>query len=429
MARGPGRPRLNQDVVEPDLIEGEFSEAISGDAKKTADEMADATDTISSLTGNDVQVLIYKASKSGPWEHVMELTPPIDMTEVVRDLKTQYGGGKYSFRVRAAGKIRTTKFVHLAVPQTLAPVASSLGGSTDIMAMMMQMQQQNQQSQSDNNRLMMQMQMEGTKMMMGVVTAIIGKPVESGSSSFLASVEALKALQGPQNQGGIKETIETMAALKSFMSDGNGGGESEEGLMGLAKQFLPALGGIATEVMKNQGGNNGQPMQVLPTPAPRVLGNGAGHGPAHVPAIAGAEGAGHAGAPPQTAPPLSSNPVVAAIRDDVLYLMRKPHPPEVAAEVIIASLEAAGISEVDFNGTAMEILAAGENWPAKVAEYGIDVTGREQWFSSVVTILAEHYGAGDFGGDAGEERDGGSETDLAANVSVGDLRRTEPVGP
>lgn len=419
--RGPGRNRPG--ATDP------IREAMGEDTQRAADSLRDALETLSSMTADTgVKVMLNKVLPSGKWEFIKTLLPPIDHDEIVEELKDEYGAGDYAFRVMANSQIKTTKYFSIARPKGNQISSNERStNNTDMTRLLLDMSDKSRSEQGNmfqlmmtmmqqSSQQMMQSQQQSTQLMVTLMTAMMGNK-QDPMDSIAKIMGLVKEGQGPQ--ASMKEQLETLTMLKDLTTVEKATSEDEGGIMGLAKTFLPGIADMASMAMKGmgQGGAQGDPGQAMPQLAHQPAPPAERGMPPTVP------NTGQLAAPQPAAFALAEgiapHPVLSIIREDVAYFMRRQHDPELTADALGDILDAHNVGQEQLFALVMEFQAAGEQWPARLAEQGIDISANPVWFDQVVQSLIARYSDGDDqAGDRGGPAGGGTDArpDAAASA-------------
>ena len=378
-----------------------IAEAMEADTVKVATDLEIALNDLGSVADSQVKILVYRVSPKGEWEHVKQLSPPLKVADLINDVEETFGAGKYAVRIIIDSKIKTTKFFSIAAPKdgrgSLFGGADGLNvptllkmllerdgkkdGGSDMMVLMMKMQQ-------DSATAMVQMQQESTRQLMTLMTTLTSARSDP-TDQFLKSLEMVKALQGPQTTA--KDIVETFSMIRDLTGESGGG---SQGLMGLAEKFLPAMASLAEVSTRNAApGGQGTPPAALPPP----------EAPAHrapPPAVSGAASGAPAPGPAPGGAAVSGHPILGLIQPEIEFFMGRGHDPELAAEAIADILKAKGVTAESLFAFGMEIQGIDGNYVGRLQGLGLDVAGHTDWFESMLSVLAEIYGAAD--DDAGD---------------------------
>lgn len=400
------RKTTTVEETQDDIID----KAMTDDAAATADDLTDVLSDLRGLSGSDVEVMIYRIPKGGVrggWEFVKSITPPIDTISLMDDLRNDWGAGEYALRVRAGGKIKTTKFVSIAAPKSGAVAVQSKNDSNELLQILLA---QNASSKSDMMQmttLMMQSQQASQQQMMQLMTVLL-PAMMGGKEKTSELLTAFATLQNMGDKGGgMKEAIETLVAAKSLFAGNEGGGANLDLDGDLLSNGLklagPLLGSLANLVPKRQ--ERQEVAQILPEipTAPLIA-------IPETPVIAPV---------PQAERPASRFPVLDLIRDEVLFLFQRRKNPEVAAELVLETLEQNGV-ELEQLTNVIAAFSVSPNWLEELASEGIDLRADPAWanqfLSSLVQQFSEAGGDDDYsGGGAGGAEN--NDSDVATSAS------------
>ncbi len=374
-----------------------MSQVLEEDDAHLADGVSDVLAHIRAIANDDSKINIYKVNtKGGSWEYIKTLTPPFDMDTLLDDLRDEWGGGNYTLRVLAKGKIVTTKQISIAGPPKVPTVGQVKSEGSEMIPLLLQ---QINSSKSDNMAMMtmmMQSQQQAaaqqSQMMMGLMTALI--PVMAGNKQDpVALIQAFAAMQPQKDNAPMSEMIQNMIAMKELMGDGGGGG-SEDSFMGsAAKALLPMLAkGAESMVNTNPQSplntdprNHPPPMSAMrPAPMLAMRPNPTAFAPPPMPPLNPS--------PIATAPvtPGPASGLMALIGEDVLYFAKRGHDPAMSAGAILDVIENAGISEDEILAMVIQFQSS-PDWIADLAGQGIDLTGRREWATQLLSELVKQY--------------------------------------
>lgn len=409
MARA--RTTIIEDVSDP------MADAVAKDTQRLADNLNEALEELSEFTDTGTQMKIYKVPRGGAkYEWCFDVTPPINSADLMDELKEKYGPGDYVIRVYVAGKAgcKAQRNFSIAGTREVARVGNSGGDGMkeffpllisqmnsskgDMMAMM-QMQMQMQASQQAAAAAAAQ---NNTQMMLGMMTAMMGAREKPGEL-----IAAFAPLMAPKSNG-FGEMVEIMKAVKEL--SGGGGGDSNDDIMTTVIKSigpaLPQLAGAAADgisAMRDRQRNASvEHLHDVPV-----------HGPAAHPAMI---------APPTDQPPqVGKYPLLAAIREDVLFYFKRAADPEFAAEGVLAVMDKAGFTEHDLQPIIVAF-STSANWIDDLASEGIDLRSNPVWAQSFLNAIIAEYieegddqqrasgGATDNGDHGGPGKDGQSDT-------------------
>lgn len=391
-------------VIEP---EGDaLDKVVMDDVENTATEVSVVLDELRSAITDESQVLLYKLPpRGGPWEYIKTLNPPINADSILEDLKEDWGGGQYMFRVRANGRIAASKRVSIAGPPKTPGMES--GRKTDeMLPLILQMQQKSSSENMQMMTLMMtQMQQsaqQNQQMMMGMMTAII-PAMTSGRESTASLLQAFAALQAANTNhekgGSMEETLKLLALAKEMFSSDGGGDDNmfTTALKTFGPGLMDAVGKAQQGALPNTG-NALPPPRMQPhngPPMPQRM----GPNPIHAPSP-------QTNAPPSPMlqPRAPSDPVLAAVGEDVVFFARKRYPVDLAADAVLERIQQAGVSENDIMALVIRFNSSAD-WIADCAAEGLDLTAHREWANAFLAELVRQYteGAGEADNSAGDD--------------------------
>lgn len=389
-----------------------IDQGMKDDVAATAGDLADVLEDLRGLTGSDVEVLIYRVPKGGirgGWEFVKAITPPVDTINLMDELRDQWGAGEYVLRVRAAGKIKSTKFINIANPKNAPVIAPSKDTSSDMIQLLIA---QNAAAKSDMMQmttLMMQSQQASQQQMMQLMTVLL-PAMMGGKEKTSELMTAFAAMTGAGDKGGgLKEAIETLALAKGLFSNEGGGGADIDPDASLVSNAIklagPLLGGLAKAA--------GQKQETV-TVVPPVHQNPAAPAMLPIPPAQPAT-AGEIHTPDQ----VSRFPVLDLIRDDVLFLFKRQHDPELSAEVIAETLDKNNIPEEAITDVVAAFTLS-PNWIEDLAGEGIDLRSNPEWANQFLTALVGLYTASGGGDDYSGGGSGGAQNHAGHGATVPD---------
>lgn len=194
---------------------------------------------------------------------------PFDLPAIFADLKERFGGGDYELRIFAGGRQRAVVQIPIAREKSApAPVAApgGLGALGDPMSLITLMLQQQQNAADRQMNMMLQMQDSQTKMLAAVLGARPADHAGGSASETVALIAALDGLRrnGEGSGGGMKDMVETLAAVKTLLVEGNpapqlgdaGGGEGfdlQDVLQNGGRLIGPAIKAVADMVERRRG--------------------------------------------------------------------------------------------------------------------------------------------------------------------------------
>lgn len=376
---------------------------------RSAIELGDILASLDAFTDSKTKVQLHRVDKGKP-EYIRTLAPPIEMEELASELRDEYGGGDFMFKIMHNGKFRDNKAFSIAMPKSAKLAGSlpvSLPPAKDNMELFLRM---SDESRKDQMNMMATMMTGMIGMMTAVVTGGGARAAAPDPAAMIASLAStMKSLQpepAPIAAAGpnMSEMLETLLKMKELI--GEGGGE-ETSFLGMAGKLLPPL--IEAAKMGAQAGGS-PPLAALPAPvAP--------------PASAASLGA--APAPPVNRTPGFDFPdtpghrILDRIRDDLAYLLKRKHDPELAAEVLLDVLDTQGVSPDELMAVVTEFQAAGEKWPDELARHGVKISTEDDvnWLNDVIAKIVSSFTAdseppahtgGKAGGGANPRPNGGA---------------------
>lgn len=393
MARTP-RARIQQ--IEPDL--GPLEEAVLADQANIADDLSNIFDALKDYDSGTIKGILYRKPLNGigKYEWIEETVPPFDLSAIHNELKERFGGGSFQLRVFAGGRIR--KNVDIDIVKEKTPIIAPQKDGGDMMMMfqiMMQTQAANQQAAQVSADRQMQMMMaanqQSSQMMMGMMTAIV-PALAGGREKTSDLMQAIAAMQ-PKGES-AKETLELMASMKTLLKDdsekGSGGFDADDLVGSVVRMAGPVAGAVGRVFSERRGAAenpiSAQQVEYAPQPS-LMLGNDAPND-IYAPAPQGAR-----------------HPVLALIRDDVLFMFTRNHDPERAADIVYDTIEANGVTEEQINDL-VGAFALSTDWLGELAAEGIDLRTNPEWANQFLSALVSIHtdperNGNDFGGQGG----------------------------
>lgn len=400
------RPRAL--VVNPDELEDDpFNQAVREDRHNVADQLADALESLGSVDQSTVRGILYKIPvPNGKYEWIRDVFPPFDLSEIMRSLKEEVGGGDYAIRLMAEGKVRKT--VHFSIMRDKTDNSQLMGrrdGTSEMLPLMVQLMSQSSDRQMQMMMTMSQQaqasQAQQTQMMVAMITAMMGN---AGKPTDL--IPLIAAMQSQDKGGGMKEAIETLVAAKGLFSEGAGGLDADDLVGSVVKLAGPVAGAIGRAVQARQ--DQAQPAQL------EQLAPG---GQLMLPGVDPGRPVGLNGNPAPPMRGLASHPVLDLVRDDVTFAFNRRYDPELTAELVLDRLEEAGVTEADIGGLVAQITLEPDPWAA-LAAYGCDLRSNLGWGEQFISALVRlHADAG--GEDADSFGGAGDAGDLAPDEAAG----------
>lgn len=376
------------------------------DMESLAGQLAAAMDAVKDFDAGSIKGNIYfKPNATGPWQYCDAVYPPFDnFTEVMADLRERFGGGDYELRVTAGGAIR--KNVPFTVAREKKPAlgqAPAPAAAPDRYGELMVMMMNNQTAAADRQSQMLVEMNKSQAAMMGPLLAAMAGGGGGKATSVADTIALVAALQGGNKGGGLKDTLEAMAAFKALMGDegGRGGGDGDgEGfdpgdlVRSAGRLAGPVMKSLADYLQRQRGGEPGGPSA-----------SGLGE-PAD---LAG-------GAPGQLAlgPAGSRFRILDLVRVDVTYMFERGHAPDKAADLVYDVIEANNVTEEEITDLAATFALSPTGLDDLAAE-GIDLRARPAWAHEFFAALAAiHSGEID-----DPEREPGGEEDPAGHGGPG----------
>lgn len=391
-----------------------FDTVISEDNANVAKELSEAFEQLRSFTGSEVKGHLYQIPRGGGklmW--VKDISPPFDGSEIMEDLKEEYGPGSYVMRITIRGKIQKT--VPLDIAGKPKGTTDKRGDNMDFLQIMMaqsdrsrteqqSMMQMMMQQQQAQQQMMMTMMQGSSQQMMALVTAMM-----TGKSDPTDLAVKMAELMKPSG-GGMQETLGMLVTAKELFANNDSGGGDPDSLMGLAGKLLPGMLTAGAEMAKNiRPQEKPQQLQVLPHPDQRPMTQQPNPNQVHL-----TQG-------PQVEL-TETDKLLAMFAPDMLFSLSRGHTPEAAASLVLDTLDKNEVSEDAISQLVVQFVSLGEQWPLYLKERGIDVTGHEKWFNEFITHVIAGYQDDDSGGDAG------GEGNLGAHEDPGDRGQNEHAG-
>ena len=378
-----------------------FNAAMAADNQGLADELAAILEATKDFDQGQVKGILYQkpANGQGPFKWIDDIFPPFDLSAVFSDLKERFGGGDFELRIYAGGRIRKNVNIAIAKERDRAPPAAApAGGMSEIFALMLNQAAESRRDQAAAAERQMSMfvamQDSQSKLLAAVLPAMAG----GGGGKASETVALITALQDRREGGGIKETIEAMAAFRTLMEPvgGDQGGRPDafdpDDLLGSGARLVgPAVKALADYVTRLRPADAANPAGLAPDQL-------AGPPPA--------------GAPPGLAlgPAPSRFRILDLVRVDVIYCYQRGHDPEKAAELVYDVILANQVSDAELD----ELAAAFAFSPAgldDLAAEGIDLRQRPEWAREFFAALVAIHSGEANDSDGGE----GGASDLAGD--------------
>lgn len=401
-------------IIEPEFADP-IAEVIAGQRENTAEELSDILAELGSVVTADSNIKVYKeADRGGEWAYCKTLEPPLQTEGLLDELRQEWGGGRYFIRVFADKKIVTTRRLTIAGDKNPARPQAQPDKTAELFPLMLQMTQKSSgdmatmltammQQQQASMQMSMQQQMAASdrqmQMMMGMMTAVLG-----GQSKPEQLLAAFAPLLAQKSGGGMDETIKGLVALKELINPGEGGG-SDDMFTTAMKTFGPAVASALAKPAETPPPNPGPPMLAAPHgPPPRLP--PMRPGPQYVPRD------GAVAITPTATPEASQgspDPVLAAIREDVLFFAKRGTDPALAAEAVLEQIDKAGITDEQVTALVVRFTASAD-WLSDLAAAGIDLRSRPEWAQQFLSELVAQY-TDNHGGDTDSARPGGGSAD------------------
>lgn len=370
-------------------------ETLGFDALKALMDVLNAEDADSELA-----VPIYtRKSATSSWSLIDTWRGSIksfDMDKLIGHIQSTFGNGDYKVTPRVKGRIIKHIPISLGDPRTptTSPLAPARENNSEMMLAMMQMQQssmlQMQQMQAQATAANQQMIGNIVAAFAPVITAIVSRP----PTDPLAVIGPLAAALKPDApREGIKDMIESAAALKTLI--GGDGGSGGDDLMSLGAKTLPGLIEMGKQAMAQRPAPAPVPTirSVAPAPAPR----------------------------PTVQPPMRAIPIVrpvaiptpeqrivAMIRPTVLECMARDTKPHEAAAQIAGVLKQRGVTDDVLLPLAGKFV--GPDPLSDLAALGLDLRAKPDWANAVITGLVAIF-TGEIDASVSDDDRGGGDGD------------------
>lgn len=377
--------------------EDALDSAVSQDRENVADQLAEVLEQLGTVDQGSIKGILYRLPvPNGKYEWIRDVYPPFDMSDIMRTLKEDIGGGDYALRIMAEGKVRKT--IHFAImkdkPTSLiAPQRDdTMGGMLPMMFQMMMKQSEDAARQRADDMRDRQAASERMTTMLVGLGGIVAPLLLGGKEKTSELMMAIAAMQPkPADGSSMKDALETLTLAKGLFKDDNPAPTLDtDNLVSSGLKFAgPLVGSLAKAFSERrvpaeraQLTDHGAPPPLHFAPAAPQLG--------HVPAA-----------------PASNYPVLDVIREDVLYCFKRGHDPERTAELVYDAIENAGVSEEAIN-ELVAAFALSSDWLADLASEGIDLRSRPEWAEQFLqAVIRLHAEIDDFendrhGGDGGE---------------------------
>lgn len=417
------RRRRGSNADESPPLTGAIEDAVIRDNDLDAESVAELLDGLRSASTEESKVIVFKLPlKGGQWEYLKTLTPPINFDGILEDLMAEFGGGKYSLRIFANGRVVKSKTASIAgspkMPGTNTDTHNSgleilpmlmntqQKASSDMVTMMTMMMQQSQQASDRQMQMMQNSSAQTMQMMMALIPAMMG-----GKDTPASMIAALAPFLNKEDKGnGMGDTLALLQIAKSLVSPESAGGDGDESMF---QTLIKTLGpGFMDAVAKMQA-QQPPPVAAPQLPAPPVMMAPPLFRPNPVmPPPMPFQ------APPQATASQTaggSAAVLALVGEDVVFFARRGHDPALAAEAVLERIDKAGIPDSDLMALVFQFQSS-TDWLADLARDGYDIRGHAEWADAFISELVGQYsdnsGAGEpvareGGGGPDTQQDGG----------------------
>lgn len=422
MARTPRR-RTEDDELLIDPLEG----AQIADQIGVAGDLTDAFEVLRAYDQNTIKGVLFRKPPNGigKFEWIEDIGWPFDMSAILANLKAHWGGGAYRLQVLAGSPQKTRKVMEFSIADD-GKAKVQTGGRDDMFLAMMNMQQENsRQMQAASDRqmtMLVTMMTNSSQQMVAMMTAMMGN--REKAADFLPLLTAMKS---DHPQSSMKETVETLAALKTLLPNGEAsGGFDFDNLAESALKFAgPAMGALGKAFERRGGGTT-------PGTGQTVALEVGESGSLHLTPPAGPPGSRVDAPEALPAPQNDMPPLLRMIGPDIGYYFarRKAIPVDVAAGCIYDVILAAEVPEDQFNELAAAF-AVSPDWLADLAAHGLDLRADPPWAQGLLrALVAIHTDPDAFEGGDDPERQVGDEDDASGNgqASAGRLAVHEGSG-
>lgn len=401
------RPTMS---VRPDFLSDPLDDAVTQDRESIADALLQTLEQLGSVDQGTIKGILYRIPiPNGKYEWIRDVYPPFDMSEIMRSLKEDIGGGDFALRIMAEGKVRKT--LHFAIMKDKMPLVAPQKDGSDMMAMFGMMMQLQTASSDRMMQMMMNSQQSQSSLLAAVLPAMMGG--REKAADFIPLLAAMRGNEPPGNP--MKEALETLTMAKGlFAGSGEGGpGFDADDLVGSVLKIAGPVAGAVGRAIQDRRAQNGavaeSPVQsesaaplMIPAPRPELH-------------------------DPNPAKPASRFPILDLIREDVLFMFKRNHDPARAAEVVFDTMDAHDVAEDDINGL-VAAFSLSPDWLAELASEGIDLRSRPEWAEQFINALVLiHANAG--GDDDAGERDEGRAPDVGDDGETGARRLAANGGP
>jgi hypothetical protein len=390
--------------------EDPITETVKQDTQNVADELGTILEGFQGIDQGEIKGILWRIPRAGgKFEWIKDVYPPFNMSEIMEELKTTYGGGTYRLGLMVRGKLRKNlEFSIASDPLAKSPLMTDQRKDNDIMMLMMNMQQQSSdrmmQMMTAMNTAQMNAAQQSNQSMMQLMSVLIPAMV-GGKEKTSELLTAFAAMNGQKEGGGLADTLAMLKTAKDLFTPGETPnlGDGEEGLVSqgikLAGQLIPA----ALRALP-QGGSAPAPQAIYPTMPPQAA----------LPPPIGPQpmvnGPGSETLPEAGSPGTGRFPVLDHIREDVMFLFKRGHSPVTAAEVVLDTLDKAQVTDEQVFELITAFQAAGAGWIDELASEGIDLRSNPEWAFAFLGQLIQLYTSDD-GDDDHSERGSGSPAD------------------
>lgn len=340
--------------------------AVADNRLRAAVELSEILESLDGFTDSKVTVQLYQVDRAGKPQYIRNVLVPVEMEALADELREEYGGGDFMFKVLLNGKFKDNKAFSIAMPRSasrsLVPIVAT-APAKDNMEIFLHMSNEARKDQITMMTTMM-------TSMVGMMTALAGGKASDPAALIASLASTMKSMQpdAPAAAGGqsMSDMLDLFIKLKEL--SGEGGGGDGESFLGLAGKMLPAI----IEAAKANGAG-------VPVSAPLALAAPA--------TLAGAP------APAAGVPDTPGHRIIGLIRDDLVYCLQRGHSADFAAEIIYGVLTAQGVTLNDLGAVIAEFSAAGDNWPAELGRHGIHLTDESQlqWFNAVTGHIGQLF--------------------------------------
>lgn len=423
MARAPRRAKTVE-MIDPDFAPDniEVARVEADNAAMPVGDLISFFTELSERRGDHALVVTVhvRASPQTPWSQLTDQTwrgrvQDFNVENLIDAVREAHGDGDYKIIPRINGR----NIEHIPIPigdprKKNTTIVAAPQNNMEMVALLM-----------ENQRAVATQQMEmaraGREQTNQLITAALGAmgvivpalftnraPPIDPVTMISSLTTAMKNMQ-PEKEttgGGMKETLETIVAVKAlFGGDGTGGGEGGEfNVMNLVGQLGPKFMEVLAQAQAQRGAQtltaqeiprSALPLQQL---APAPTDNST--------AVVAAPGS-----------------ILAIIRPPLLFSLQMGYSADLAADMCAQALERNG-------KTPDEVIAfAGEfailpDWVGAVAEQGLDLRAHREWAEAVLVEIMQSYSViSDFadqssGGRSGEGTDGdAANTELNEKIS------------